>query len=139
MRSEVPFATPGLPVIELARPMSDSLHCVPVLDASRTLHGLITQSDLVAALYQMAPYGFLSALAARHNFRRESPIAHARPLLLAHPVLPGRRLDRPPGIRRPIRPLLPEHQHRPAHVEPEDGPARSRAGHAGGPVAPARA
>ena len=54
MRSEVPFATPGLPVIELARPMSDSLHCVPVLDASRTLHGLITQSDLVAALYQMA-------------------------------------------------------------------------------------
>ena len=54
MRSEVPFATPGLPVIELARPMSDSLHCVPVLDASRTLQGLITQSDLVAALYQMA-------------------------------------------------------------------------------------
>jgi CBS domain-containing membrane protein len=54
MRSEVPFATPGLPVIELARPMSDALHCVPVLDASRTLLGLITQSDLVAALYQMA-------------------------------------------------------------------------------------
>ncbi|TRM51235.1 HPP family protein [Achromobacter sp. LC458] len=54
MRSEVPFATPGLPVIELARPMSDSVHCVPVLDASRTLQGLVTQSDLVAALYQMA-------------------------------------------------------------------------------------
>ena len=53
LRSEVPFATPDLPVIELARPMSDSLHCVPVLDASRTLVGLITQSDLVAALYQM--------------------------------------------------------------------------------------
>ncbi|WP_454673959.1 HPP family protein [Achromobacter pestifer] len=54
MRSEVPFATPELPVIELARPMSDRLHCVPVLDASRTLHGLVTQSDLVAALHQMA-------------------------------------------------------------------------------------
>ncbi|MGE8674863.1 MAG: HPP family protein [Achromobacter kerstersii] len=54
MRSEVPFATPGLPVIELARPMSDSLHCVPVLDAARGLQGLVTQSDLVAALYQMA-------------------------------------------------------------------------------------
>ncbi|WMD22359.1 HPP family protein [Achromobacter seleniivolatilans] len=54
MRSEVPFATPDLPVIELARPMSDSLHCVPVLDAARNLHGLITQSDLVAALYQIA-------------------------------------------------------------------------------------
>jgi CBS domain-containing membrane protein len=54
MRSEVPFATPGLPVIELARPMSDSLHCVPVLDEGRHLQGLVTQSDLVAALYQMA-------------------------------------------------------------------------------------
>ncbi|EHK67635.1 HPP family protein [Achromobacter arsenitoxydans] len=54
MRSEVPFATPGLPVIELARPMSDSLHCVPVLDEARNLLGLVTQSDLVAALYQMA-------------------------------------------------------------------------------------
>ena len=54
MRSEVPFATPGLPVIELARPMSDSLHCVPVLDEARGLQGLVTQSDLVAALYQMA-------------------------------------------------------------------------------------
>ncbi len=54
MRSEVPFATPGLPAIELARPMSDSLHCVPVLDEARTLLGLVTQSDLVAALYQMA-------------------------------------------------------------------------------------
>ncbi|WAI81637.1 MULTISPECIES: HPP family protein [Achromobacter] len=53
MRSEVPFATPDLPAIELARPMSDALHCVPVLDASRNLLGLITQSDLVAALYQM--------------------------------------------------------------------------------------
>ena len=54
MHSEVPFATPGLPVIELARPMSDSLHCVPVLDESRDLVGLVTQSDLVAALYQIA-------------------------------------------------------------------------------------
>ena len=45
---------PGLPVVELARPMSDSLHCVPVLDESRGLVGLVTQSDLVAALYQIA-------------------------------------------------------------------------------------
>ncbi len=54
MHSEVPFATPGLPVIELARPMSDGLHCVPVLDESRDLVGLVSQSDLVAALYQIA-------------------------------------------------------------------------------------
>lgn len=53
MRSEVPFATPDLPAIELARPMSDHLHCVPVLGEDRTLVGLVTQSDLVAALYQM--------------------------------------------------------------------------------------
>lgn len=54
MRSEVPFAHPDLPAIELARPMSDSLHCVPVLGDDRVLVGLVTQSDLVAALYQMA-------------------------------------------------------------------------------------
>lgn len=54
MRSEVPFATPDLPAIELARPMADSLHCVPVLDEGRVLAGLVTQSDLVAALHQMA-------------------------------------------------------------------------------------
>ncbi len=54
MRSEVPFATPDLPAIELARPMSDSLHCVPVLGEGRVLAGLVTQSDLVAALHQMA-------------------------------------------------------------------------------------
>ena len=33
--------------------MSDHLHCVPVLGEDRTLVGLVTQSDLVAALYQM--------------------------------------------------------------------------------------
>lgn len=54
MRSEVPFAHPDLPAIELARPMSDSLHCVPVLGQDRVLVGLVTQSDLVAALHQMA-------------------------------------------------------------------------------------
>ena len=54
MRSEVPFAHPDLPAIELARPMSDSLHCVPVLGDDRVLVGLVTQSDLVAALHQMA-------------------------------------------------------------------------------------
>ncbi|WYX22387.1 HPP family protein [Achromobacter xylosoxidans] len=54
MRSEVPFAHPDLPAIELARPMSDSLHCVPVLGEDRVLVGLVTQSDLVAALHQMA-------------------------------------------------------------------------------------
>lgn len=67
MRSEVPFATPDLPVIELARPMSDSLHCVPVLDAARNLHGLITQSDLVAALYQIAVSASSQGTAADHR------------------------------------------------------------------------
>lgn len=54
MRSEVPFAHPDLPAIELARPMSDSLHCVPVLGEDRVLVGLVTQPDPVAALHQMA-------------------------------------------------------------------------------------
>lgn len=54
MRSEAPFATPDLPVVELARPMADGLHCVPVLDHERRLQGLLTQSDLIAALYQIA-------------------------------------------------------------------------------------
>ncbi|MNX46871.1 Magnesium transporter MgtE [compost metagenome] len=73
LRSEVPFATPDLPVIELARPMSDSLHCVPVLDASRTLVGLITQSDLVAALYQMT----VSANSQAHP--QADPVGQASP------------------------------------------------------------
>lgn len=53
MRSNGPFATPELPAVELARPMADGLHCVPVLDQDGVLRGLVTQSDLVAALYQM--------------------------------------------------------------------------------------
>lgn len=53
MRSEVAFATPDLPAVELARPMADGLHCVPVLDPAGRLQGLVTQSDLIAALYQM--------------------------------------------------------------------------------------
>ena len=77
MRSEVPFATPGLPVIELARPMSDALHCVPVLDASRTLLGLITQSDLVAALYQMA-VSANSQTDSQANLPAD-PVGHATP------------------------------------------------------------
>lgn len=54
LRSEVPFATPGLPIVELARPMADGLHCVPVLDPEGRVVGLITQSDLIGALYQIA-------------------------------------------------------------------------------------
>ena len=54
LRSEVPFATPDLPIVELARPMADGLHCVPVLDAQGHVVGLVTQSDLVGALYQIA-------------------------------------------------------------------------------------
>jgi CBS domain-containing membrane protein len=33
--------------------MADGLHCVPVLDPAGRLQGLVTQSDLIAALYQM--------------------------------------------------------------------------------------
>ncbi|MEJ2895987.1 HPP family protein [Bordetella avium] len=47
------FATPDLPAIELARPMADGRHCLPVLDEQGQLQGLVTQSDLIAALYQI--------------------------------------------------------------------------------------
>ncbi|WP_094811136.1 HPP family protein [Bordetella genomosp. 12] len=47
------FATPDLPAIELAPAMADGLHSVPVLDGQGRLLGLVTQSDLIAALYQI--------------------------------------------------------------------------------------
>jgi CBS domain-containing membrane protein len=53
MRSEVAFATPSMPAIELVRPMAQGIGCVPVLDSQRMVVGMIRQSDLIGALYQM--------------------------------------------------------------------------------------
>ncbi|QGE27184.1 HPP family protein [Bordetella holmesii] len=47
------FATEDLPAVTLARPMADGLHGVPVLDHDGQLKGVVTQSDLIAALYQI--------------------------------------------------------------------------------------
>lgn len=51
MFTEVQTATPGQPMIELAAAMSDGgLHQMPVVDEEQVLVGMVTQSDLVAAL-----------------------------------------------------------------------------------------
>jgi CBS domain-containing membrane protein len=53
MRSEIAFAAPGMPAIELVRPMAHGVACVPVVDADRLILGVVRQSDLIDALYQM--------------------------------------------------------------------------------------
>ncbi|HTK02847.1 MAG TPA: HPP family protein [Bordetella sp.] len=53
MRSEVAFATPAMPAIELAKAMASGIACVPVVDAARTLVGAIYPSHLIDALYQL--------------------------------------------------------------------------------------
>ncbi|CAM3598988.1 CBS domain-containing protein [Bordetella sputigena] len=54
MRSEVAFATPAMPAIELAKPMASGIACVPVVDEARRLVGVIYPSHLIDALYQLA-------------------------------------------------------------------------------------
>ncbi|OZI25826.1 hypothetical protein CAL26_00210 [Bordetella genomosp. 9] len=54
MRSEVAYATPAMPAIELARPMASGIACVPVVDDARRLVGVIHASQLIDALYQLA-------------------------------------------------------------------------------------
>ena len=61
LQADAAFAVPELPAVALARPMSDGLHCVPVLDERRHVVGIVTQSDLVAALYRMTVAGPASA------------------------------------------------------------------------------
>lgn len=52
MTSRVRTTGDGTPIAELVAMMSDQgLHHVPVVDASRRLVGIVTQADLVAALY----------------------------------------------------------------------------------------
>ena len=51
MLTELPTARPDQPIVELAGAMSDGgWHLMPVVDEQRRLLGLITQSDLLAAL-----------------------------------------------------------------------------------------
>jgi CBS domain-containing membrane protein len=41
------------PIVELVSAMSDTgVHAMPVIDGNRKLVGMITQSDMVAALYE---------------------------------------------------------------------------------------
>jgi CBS domain-containing membrane protein len=53
MSKNVRSAGAGQPIVELVPLLSDSgLHHIPVIDDQRRLCGMVTQSDLVAALYQ---------------------------------------------------------------------------------------
>ncbi|WP_028241321.1 HPP family protein [Stutzerimonas azotifigens] len=52
MTSPVVTATPDTHMVELVNLLSDrGLHCLPVVEGDGTLVGLITQTDLIAALY----------------------------------------------------------------------------------------
>ena len=53
MHKHVKLARASQPIVELVPAMSDeSLHSIPVIDDDRKLVGMITQSDMVAALYE---------------------------------------------------------------------------------------
>ena len=53
MHKHVHVATETQPIVELVKLMSDAgVHSMPVLDADRKLVGIVSQSDLVAALYE---------------------------------------------------------------------------------------
>jgi CBS domain-containing membrane protein len=53
MVKDVRLATSDQPIIELVSSMSSGeLHSIPVVDADRRFVGVITQSDLIAALYE---------------------------------------------------------------------------------------
>lgn len=53
MRKEVRLARADQPIVELVLPMSDEgLHALPVVDDERRLIGIVTQSDMIAALYE---------------------------------------------------------------------------------------
>ncbi len=54
MRSDVAFATPATPAIELAKAMASGIACVPVVIDGRKLVGVIYPSHLIDALYQQA-------------------------------------------------------------------------------------
>jgi CBS domain-containing membrane protein len=53
MRKDVRLAAADQPIVELVPYMSDAgLHSIPVVDDARRLVGMITQSDMIAALYE---------------------------------------------------------------------------------------
>ncbi|WP_420995473.1 HPP family protein [Cupriavidus sp. 30B13] len=56
MHTGMATARPDQPMVELARAFSDGgLHEMPVVDAQRRLVGIVTQSDLIAALLEQGP------------------------------------------------------------------------------------
>ncbi len=53
MHKHVKVAQAGQPIVELVTAMSDEgLHAIPVVDEDRKLVGMLTQSDMIAALYE---------------------------------------------------------------------------------------
>lgn len=53
MTTDVKLASVETPVVEVVPAMSDAgLHQLPVIDAERRLVGILTQSDMIAALYE---------------------------------------------------------------------------------------
>ncbi|MGO4327430.1 HPP family protein [Cupriavidus sp. 2TAF22] len=66
MHTGVATARPEQPMVELARAFSDGgLHEMPVVDAQRRLLGIVTQSDLIAALLEQGPPAQAEAPAPR--------------------------------------------------------------------------
>ena len=54
MTSEVIFATEEMPILGLVKLLTEQqLHALPVLDADQRLVGMISQTDLIAALYRL--------------------------------------------------------------------------------------
>ena len=67
MSTPVRTAAPAQPVVELVEPFSDGgLHHLPVVDEHNRVLGMITQSDMVAALFRQGGERPGSAKAARH-------------------------------------------------------------------------
>ena len=53
MSTDVSCASVDTPIVELVPMMANSgLHHIPVLDAERRFAGMVTQSDVIAALFQ---------------------------------------------------------------------------------------
>lgn len=55
MTHKVRTGRPGWPITDLVQMLSDSgLHHVPIVDEHNVLHGMVTQSDVIAALFTVA-------------------------------------------------------------------------------------
>ncbi|MEY2633050.1 MAG: hypothetical protein RIR00_1704 [Pseudomonadota bacterium] len=64
MTTKVQLATVKTHVVELVRLLSDqSMHHIPVVDEKRKRVGIVTQSDIIAALYRQIVLSSASTIA----------------------------------------------------------------------------